>query len=132
LSSRNRPRPGKPSASSGIRAIGKQLRHSPAKLSDAEIRGVASRMHHGSSDGIDKDWAISLGTGATAGATNYPAKFAFQGTSATCAGGLTQADFVVYGTGRAGTTSQASIAAFDNLYSGCVADGTVPTAYWGL
>jgi hypothetical protein len=107
-----------------------QLRHSPTRLSEAEIRGVASRMHHGSSDGIDKDWSIDLGSGATVGATNFPAKIAFRPTNATCAGGPTQPDAVVYGTGLAGTTSQASIAAFDNLYSGCVADGTVPTAYW--
>jgi hypothetical protein len=107
-----------------------QLRHSPVKLGEAEVRGVASRMHHGTSDGIDKDWSIDLGTSATAGAGNYPAKISFQGTTATCAGGPTQADVVVYGTGLAGTTTQASIAAFDNLYSGCVADGTVPTAYW--
>jgi hypothetical protein len=107
-----------------------QLRHSPARLSEAEIRGVASRMHHGSSDGIDKDWSIDLGSGATVGATNFPAKIAFRPTNATCVGGPTQPDAVVYGTGLAGTTSQASIAAFDNLYSGCVADGTVPTAYW--
>src|ERR1700726_3153516 len=48
-----------------------QLRHSPAMLREGETRGaVASRMRHRSSDGINKDWSIDLGTGATIGATN--------------------------------------------------------------
>jgi hypothetical protein len=106
-----------------------QLRHSPARLREGET-AVASRMRHGSSDGISKDWSLDLGTGATVGATNYPAKISFRSTNATCAGGVTQPDVVVYGTGLPGTMTQASIAAFDNLYSGCSADGTVPTAYW--
>jgi hypothetical protein len=110
-----------------------QLRHSPAMLREGETRGaVASRMRHGSSDGINKDWSMDLGTGATIGATNYPAKISFRSTNATCAGGATQPDVVVYGTGLPGNTTQASIAAFDNLYSGCSGAGTVPTAYWAF
>jgi hypothetical protein len=80
--------------------------------------------------GSNTDWSEDLGSGATVGATNYPAKISFRGTNATCAGGATQPDFVVYGTGLAGSGTQASIVAFDNLYSGCSADGTVPTVYW--
>ncbi len=88
-------------------------------------------MRHGSSGGgISQDWSLDLGSGATVGATNFPAKIGFRPTNGTCAGGPTQADIVVYGTGLAGSATQASIAAFDNLYSGCSADGTVPTAYW--
>ncbi len=67
---------------------------------------------------------------ATVGAGNYPAKFAFeQGTfgSANC-GNATTPDFVVYNTGLAGSGTQASIIAYDNLYSGCT--GTVPSVYW--
>lgn len=108
-----------------------QLRHSPVRLRGAETRAaVAQRTRHGSSDGINKDWALDLGSGATVGATNYPAKIGFQPTDATCAGGLTQPDVAVYGTGLPGSTGQASIVGLDNLYSGCIADGTVPTVYW--
>lgn len=107
-----------------------QLRHSPPRLQEARTPvGFASRRH-GSNGGINKDWSLDLGSGGTVGATNFPAKIAFKPTNATCAGGPTQADVVVYGTGLAGSTTQASIAAFDNLYSGCSGDGTVPTAYW--
>ena len=110
-----------------------QLRHLPSRLAEAEMRGVVVSRHHrrGSDPGINKDWSIDLGTGATVGATNYPAKIAFRPTNATCAGGATQPDVVVYATGLAGSTSQANIAAFDNLYSGCSGDGSVPTVYWG-
>jgi hypothetical protein len=72
-------------------------------------------------------WAESLGSGASVGAGNYPAKFSFLGTSANC-GDATQPDFVVYSTGLLGSTGQASIVAYDNLYSGC--SGTVPRVYW--
>jgi hypothetical protein len=93
---------------------------------------VSSARHRGGggNSGIDKDWSLDLGTGASVGATNYPAKVAFRGTNAVCGGGATQPDFVVYGTGLTGSATQANIVAFDNLYSGCVGDGTVPTVYW--
>ncbi len=38
-------------------------------------------------------------------------------------------DYVVFSTGLAGASGQASIVAYDNLYSGC---GTVPTTYWAF
>jgi hypothetical protein len=70
---------------------------------------------------LKRDWAESMGTGASVGAGNYPAKFSFLTTTANC-GNATQPDFVVYSTGLtspAGPPSQASIVAYDNLYSGC-------------
>jgi hypothetical protein len=80
-----------------------QLRHSPARLREAETRGAfASRMRHRSNGGISQDWSVNLGSGATVGANNFPAKIGFLPTNATCAGGPTQADIVVYGTGLAG------------------------------
>jgi hypothetical protein len=82
----------------------------------------------GGKSGINRDWSQDLGTAATVGATNFPAKFSFQGTNATCAGGPTQPDFVVYPTGLQGSPTQANIVAYTNLYSGC--SGTVPTVYW--
>jgi len=74
-----------------------------------------------------RDWAKSLGPGATVGAGQYPAKFSFDVTSANC-GGATQPDFVAFNTSVPGSATQASIVAFDNLYSGCT--GTVPATYW--
>ena len=74
-----------------------------------------------------RDWAKSLGPGATVGAGQYPAKFSFGATSASC-GGDPQPDFVAFNTSVPGSATQASIVAFDNLYSGCT--GTVPTTYW--
>jgi hypothetical protein len=74
------------------------------------------------------DWAQSLGAGASSGAGNYPAKYSFHTSSASC-GNVANPDFVVFSTGLTGSGTQASIVAFDNLYSGCTV-GTVPSAYW--
>lgn len=73
------------------------------------------------------DWAESLGAGGSVGAGNYPAKVSFLGTTANC-GTAAQPDFVIYSTGLEGTPTQASIVAYDNLYTGC--GGTVPSSYW--
>jgi hypothetical protein len=113
-------------------------RQSPASLQDAatggalgpEVQPDLKPVLAGDIQGSSKDWSQDLGSGATVGATNYPAKFTFRGTTATCAGGATQPDFVVYGTGVLGSATQATMVAYDNLYSGCSADGPVPTVYW--
>ena len=76
---------------------------------------------------IKRDWSVDLGSGATTGAGNYPAKFSFHGTTANCATAVSP-DFVVYSTELAGSSTQANVVAFDNLYSGC--SGTVPLIYW--
>lgn len=77
---------------------------------------------------IKRDWAEDMGSGATVGAANFPAKFSFSSTTANC-GGATTPDYVVFSTGLNGTSSQANIVAYDNLYSGCPT-GTVPSVYW--
>jgi hypothetical protein len=74
-----------------------------------------------------RDWAVSLGPGATVGAGQYPAKFAFNITTAQC-GSAANPDFVVFNTSVTGSATQASVVAFDNLYSGC--SGTKPSTYW--
>ena len=123
-----------------------QYRQSPARLPETETEiegalapelrysselGISGERHRTRGNpGIDKDWSLDLGSAATVGAINYPAKISFRGTNATCAGGAGQPDIVVYPTGLLGSGSQASIVAFDNLYSGCSGDGTVPTVYW--
>ncbi|MFZ0737802.1 MAG: hypothetical protein WBL70_09160 [Candidatus Acidiferrales bacterium] len=78
---------------------------------------------------LHTDWSEDMGGGATLGLGVTPAKFSFQISSANCAS-ATSPDFVVYNTSLPGATGQASIVAFDNLYSGCT--GTVPTVYWAF
>jgi Ice-binding-like len=101
-------------------------RHSPTTLREPETGGVrvpelrpGSRAVSGEKPKIKKDWTQDLGSGASVGAGNYPAKYSFRATSANCPGAA-QPDFVVYGTGLAGSNSQATILAYDNLYSGCI------------
>lgn len=77
---------------------------------------------------LTRDWSISLGPNATVGTGNYPAKFSFDINTANCASAA-QPDFVVFNTGVA-TGSQATIVAYDNLYSGCSGGASVPTTYW--
>lgn len=72
-------------------------------------------------------WAESLGSGGSVGAGNYPAKFSYLGTTANCSD-ATQPDFVIYSSGLEGSSTQASVVAYDNLYSGCT--GPVPSVYW--
>ena len=69
-----------------------------------------------------------LSGGAAAGtstvlANTYPAKFGFSTATATCT------DFVVYPTGVAGTATQATVLAYNNLYEG-TCTGQVPSIAW--
>lgn len=73
------------------------------------------------------DWSEDLGSGASVGAGNFPAKYTFQITTANCANAGTP-DYVVFTTGLVGSSTQASVVAFDNLYSGCT--GSAPQTYW--
>jgi hypothetical protein len=93
----------------------------------ADISDAHFRQHRSQQKRFHRDWSISLGSGATAGAENYPAKFSYDALTANCSSATTP-DYVVYGTGLSSSSTQASIVAFDNLYSGCT--GTVPTTYW--
>jgi hypothetical protein len=73
---------------------------------------------------------FSGGTAAGLGAGQYPAKYGFSATTASCS------DYVIYPTGATGSTSQATIVAYTNLYgsssTGCGASpgGAVPEVYW--
>lgn len=70
---------------------------------------------------------MNLGASATVGAGNYPAKFSFDVTTASCA-----SDYVVFNTSQTPANppplAQASIVAFNNLYSGC--GPTFPEIDW--
>jgi hypothetical protein len=82
---------------------------------------------------IKNDWSMILGPSATVGAGNYPAKFSFVATATPNCGNTATPDFVVYNTSVLGTTSQASIVAYDNLYSSCPATlQLVPSVYWAF
>jgi len=98
------------------------------KALNASDVGLNSRSLFASAGASHADWSQNLGSGANAGPGVFPAKYSFQVTSATCAGGVgVKPDYVVFSTGLG---SGASIVAFDNLYSGCT--GIIPTVYWAF
>ena len=90
------------------------------------------------SDGSGDDYALAAsnfalswtpskltgGAGSTVQPNTYPAEYGVSLTSASCA------DFIIYPTGMAGSSTAASIAAYDNLYSSCSSSGSVPAEYW--
>src|SRR5579863_1005264 len=89
------------------------------------LRRNIERRHriHRVRRGIHRDWSQNMGTGATVGAGQDPAKYSYNATIDSCTN-----DFVVFNTGLAGATGQASIIAYSNLYVGCT--GSVPSVYW--
>jgi hypothetical protein len=76
-----------------------------------------NRMTHSR---IQKDWSETLGNSGTVGLGRYPATYTTGAASCN--------DFVVFSTGLTGTSSQASIIAFNNIYAGC--NSGTPTVYW--
>lgn len=87
------------------------------------------KRHEADSGGL---WGQSLGsTNAAVGAGVYPAKYSFDSNTLNCAS-ATQPDYVVYNTSVNGVTGgQASVIAFDNIYSStCTPTSAVPTVYW--
>lgn len=79
---------------------------------------------------LERDWSMSLAASTTTGTTGdgeYPAKFSFGISAANC-DDQAPPDYVVFNTSLAGSSSQASIIAYDNLYSGCT--GSHPLGYW--
>lgn len=83
--------------------------------------------HHYRQNALQRDWSENLGSGGALPANVFPAKFSFDVTTASCATDPSP-DFVVYSTGLLSSGSQASVVAYDNLYSGCT--GTKPSVYW--
>jgi hypothetical protein len=102
-------------------------RREQALALSAEASDLSSARFQAGGNKIHRDWSQDLGSSASAGAGNYPAKFSFSITKANC-GSATKPDYVVYSTGLTGSGTQASVVAFDNLYAGC--SGTVPSVYW--
>lgn len=94
---------------------------------DEYIRTHSRRPRQLRTKKLHRDWQWSLGPSASVGAANFPAKFGFSSTTASCLGSLNP-DFVVFSTGVTSSSSQASIMALTNLYTGC--SGQVPGGYW--
>ena len=107
-------------------ALAVQLASAPARHTGPlgwgrPLWGRPKRTLHG-------DWSVNLGSLATVGAGMYPAKYSFNPIGAPdCTN-----DFVVFNTGKKGMSGQASIVAYNKLYSGAGACGTsgVPAVYW--
>jgi hypothetical protein len=100
-------------------------RRSSVRLPKVESRSavdsvsrLSTSAFQGRNQKLKRDWSQDMGSGASVGAGNYPAKFSFSITQASCADAV-QPDFVVYGTGLSGSSGQANIVAYDNIYSGC-------------
>ncbi len=73
---------------------------------------------------IKTDWSEALGGPGLAGG-QYPAKFNLMTTTASCS------DYVVFPTGAMGSSSRATIVAFNSVYSGCpLFSGGLPVVYW--
>jgi len=87
----------------------------------------AIRLRPPNTGKLKHDWSEDMGTGASAGAGNFPAKYSFQITTASC-GSSPKPDYVVFNTGLLGSSGQADILAYDNLYTGCTAPA--PAVYW--
>jgi hypothetical protein len=70
---------------------------------------------------VKRDWNAGL-YGGMVQPNAYPAKYGASLTSASCS------DFVVFPTGTGGSSSAATIVAYNNLYKGCT--GSVPSVFW--
>ena len=89
-----------------------------------ELPHVSNAASASKNPKLKRDWSQSLGsTSATVGAGQYPGKFGFDVTTYSCAN-----DYVVFNTGLVGSATQASIIAYNNLYTGC--GGAVPSVYF--
>ncbi len=77
----------------------------PRVLSDPAMSGDESSMNLGfpgtGGRKVHRDWSRNLGSGATVGAGNYPAKYSFKINTANC-GSATTPDLVVFNTGSVG------------------------------
>jgi hypothetical protein len=81
-------------------------------------------------ENIHSDWQMNLGFNAHVELDQYPAKYSFDATAPGQCAGTATPDYVTYMSGLAGSGTQASIIAYDNLYSGCSGSGAVPNVYW--
>lgn len=90
--------------------------------------GWFQHLQRGNKKSLHRDWAFSLGDGASVGAGNFPAKYSFSSTVAVC-GGSPNPDFIVYPTGVTPSPTQAGVVGLTNLYPGCP-NTPIPAGYW--
>jgi hypothetical protein len=120
------------------RYILQQIKRNPASFSrqmqDLEVewrwrRRKPTPWMPAPSSHLKRDWSMSMGSGGSVsvGAGQSPAKYSFSDSAAFCDSATTP-DYVVFNTSTAGASNQASIIAYDNLYSGCT--GLHPLGYW--
>ena len=85
----------------------------------------ANAWKHSSQSTLKRDWNMPLGPLGKVGAGNYPAKFSFNGPPS-CS------DIAVFNTSLAGSGTQATILAFNNLYTGGTSPctSTNPSVAW--
>jgi hypothetical protein len=93
------------------------MRHSSEFHPDSPHWGRKSKPN------LKRDWSQPLG-GAGLAAGQYPAKYNYSTTTANCS------DYVVFPTGATGATTQATIVAFNSVYSGCPLYSGGPVVYW--
>ena len=82
--------------------------------------GVEPSIGNITKNGMRTDWGENMASGATIGLGDFPATYTTTATSCT-------ADFAVFNTGLTGSSSQASIIAYNELYTGCPGR---PSTYW--
>ena len=89
----------------------------------SELQSDSKTTHASKNHRLKRDWTMNMGSGATVGAGQYPGKFGFDVTTSSCPN-----DFALFNTSLAGSATQASIIAYNNLYTGCTA--IPPSGYW--
>jgi hypothetical protein len=108
-----------------IRAIiAPPVETSAIESSDAALEGSEpsdSILPDKKKDRIKTDWSETEDSGGTTGLGEFPATYTTGSTSCT--------DFAVFNTGLAGSSSQASIIAYENLYTNC---SPQPKTYWAF
>lgn len=93
----------------------------------ANAEGNHTKKNRHRKSKLTRDWSQSLGTGGTVGNEMFPATFTST-TSASC-DSAGNPDYAAFNTSLAGSGTQASLVAFDNLYA-TTCSGTVPLTYW--
>ncbi len=67
-----------------------------------------------------KDWSVGIGSNGTTGVGQFPATF-------TQTGSPCGTDIAIYNTGLGGSSSQATVVAYNNIYAAC---GGIPSVYY--
>ena len=83
------------------------------------------RVPNSSAPSVHRDWSMSLGSAGGLKPGQYPAKYNFSTSAATCN------DIVVFPAGLTGSGTQATIVGYNNLYAGtCGTANTRPGIAW--